>query len=180
MIEILLLIKFIIYTGVIEVEHNRIGVILTSFLISVVILALLKRIKGKRRFSYIFGFYAFISVLMLINGAYFTQFNTLTSVYVIPQIPQLINVGDNLKFLLDFKKIALLLELPIVYFYFRRVRRNYNPEEKTPFSYNQSVMIAGVIALAILVQHLGYTGNLQSVHPRNSTFITPLMWEGPW
>jgi len=163
MIEILLLIKFIIYTGVIEVEHNRIGVIITSFLISVVILALLKRIKGKRRFAYIFGFYAFISVLMLINGAYFTQFNTLTSVYVIPQIPQLINVGDNLKFLLDFKKIALLLELPIVYVYIRRVRRNYNPEEKTPFSYNQSVMIAGVIALAILVQHLGYTGNLQSV-----------------
>jgi len=163
MLEILLLIKFIIYTGVIEVEHNRIGVILTSFLISVIILALLKRVKGRRRFSYIFGFYGFVSILMLINGAYYTQFNTLTSVYVIPQIPQLVNVGDNLKFLIDFKKIALLMELPIIYIYFRRVRRNYNPDEKIPFKYNQNVLVAGLIALAIMIQYLGYTGRLQSV-----------------
>ena len=163
MLEILLLIKFIIYTGVIDVEHNRIGVILTSFFISLVILSLLKRIKGKRRFAYIFGFYGFVSLLMLINGAYFTQFNTLTSVHVIRQIPQLVNVGDNLKFLIDFKKIALLMELPIVYWYFRRVSKNYKPEEKIPFRYNQSAMITGIIALAILIQFYGHTGRLQSI-----------------
>ena len=163
MLEILLLIKFIIYTGVIEVEHNRLGVILTSFFISVVILALLKRIRGKRRFAYIFGFYGFVSILMLINGAYFTQFNTLTSVYVIRQIPQLVNVGDNLKLLLDFKKIALLMELPVIYWYFKRVSKNYKPEEKIPFKYNQNALIAGLIALAILIQYFGHTGRLQSV-----------------
>ncbi len=163
MLEILLLIKFIIYTGVIRVEHNRIGVILISFFVSVVILQLLKRIKEKRRFSYIFGFYGFVSLLMLVNGAYFTQFNNLTSVHVIRQIPQLATVGDNLEMLLDFKKIALLMELPIVYFYFKRVKRNYNPEKKIPFKYRQGVLVSGVVAFALLIQYFGYTGQLTSV-----------------
>ncbi|WP_409229360.1 LTA synthase family protein [Gudongella sp. SC589] len=163
MLELLLLIKFIIFTGVIRVEHNRIGVILTSFLISVVILSLLKRIKGKRRYSYIFGFYGVVSLLLLINGAYFTQFNTLTSVHVIRQIPQLKTVGDNLKMLLDFRKIALLLELPVVYLYFRRLRRNHDPENKDTLKYRQNVLIAGVVALAALIQFFGHTGQLQSV-----------------
>ncbi|WP_422486741.1 LTA synthase family protein [Gudongella sp. DL1XJH-153] len=163
MLELLLLIKFIIYTGVIRVEHNRLGVILTSFFISVVILQLIKRIKGKRRFAYIFGFYGFVSLLMLINGAYFTQFNSLTSVNVIGQIPQLVNVGDNLKFLIDFKKIALLMELPIVYYYFKHVKRNYDPVKKIPFKYKPNALITGIVALAILIQYFGYTGQMTSV-----------------
>ena len=163
MLELLLLIKFIIFTRVIRVEHNRIGVILTSFLISIVILSLLKRIKGKRRYSYIFGFYGVVSLLLLINGAYFTQFNTLTSVHVIRQIPQLKTVGDNLKMLLDFRKIALLLELPVVYLYFRKLRRNHDPEDKDTLKYRQNVLIAGVVALAALIQFFGHTGQLQSV-----------------
>ena len=163
MLELLLLIKFIIFTRVIRVEHNRIGVILTSFLISIVILSLLKRIKGKRRYSYIFGFYGVVSLLLLINGAYFTQFNTLTSVHVIRQIPQLKTVGDNLKMLLDFRKIALLLELPVVYLYFRKLRRNHDSEDKGTLKYRQNVLIAGVVALAALIQFFGHTGQLQSV-----------------
>lgn len=163
MLELLLLIKFIIYTEVIRVEHNRVGVILISFFISVIILQTFKRMEGKRRFAYIFGFYGFISFLMLINGTYFTQFNNLTSVYVIRQIPQLTTVGDNLKMLLDFKKIALLLELPLVYLYFKKAKRNYDSNKIETFKYRKKALVSGVVAVALLIPYFGYTGQLTSV-----------------
>ena len=163
MLELLLLIKFIIYTGTIRIENNRPEVILTSFLISLVILALIKRVKGGRRYTYLFIFYAFVSALMLVNSTYFTQFNRLTSVHVIRQIPQLRTVGNNLKFLLDLGKVALLIDLPLVYMYIRKKKKAFLQGQVQSFGYRKKVMVSGILALALTLQFFGYTGRLQSV-----------------
>ena len=117
MYSFLLTLKFILYTNLIKVQYNRISVILISSLISTLILSLIYKSKSKRKSKHAFTFYTVVSILMLVNATYFAHFNNLTSVNLIPQIPQLKTVGDNLKILLDIKKLLLIIDLPIMLVY---------------------------------------------------------------
>lgn len=126
MLSFLLTLKFILYTNLIKVQYNRISVVLISSLISALILSLIYKSKSKRKSKHAFTFYTVVSILMLVNATYFAHFNNLTSINLIPQIPQLKTVGDNLKILLDIKKILLIIDLPIwlVYSIYKRRRQN--------------------------------------------------------
>ena len=164
MLEFLLLIKLIIYTNIIEVEFNRILVVLVSFLISVMIIAKLHEKSEENRTSYILGFYVFISALMLINATYFGQFHNLTSVSVIKQIPQLKTVGDNLKILLDFKRMALIIDLPFIAYYLYKIKKN---RVKTWFSlrdiYNRRILKFSTLFLSLTLVFAGLSGQLVSL-----------------
>ena len=115
--SLLLTLKFILYTNLIKVEYNRISIIITSSLISALILSLIYRSKSKHKSRNSLIFYSVVSILMLGNATYFAHFNNLLSVKLIPQIPQLKTVGENLKILLDMKKLLLIIDLPIIILY---------------------------------------------------------------
>lgn len=164
MFEFLLLFKLIIYTSIIEVEFNRILVILVSFLISVMIIAKLNEKSEKNRTSYILGFYIFISALMLINATYFGQFHNLTSVAVIKQIPQLKTVGDNLKILLDFKRMALIIDIPFVlYFLYKSRKEDKFNIDKYRKKYNKLILKTSVGLLSFSLIFAGLSGQLVSL-----------------
>ena len=115
--SLLLTLKFILYTNLIKVEYNRISIIITSSLISALILSLIYRSKSKHKSRNSLIFYSVVSILMLGNATYFAHFNNLLSVKLIPQIPQLKTVGENLKILLDMKKLLLIIDLPMIILY---------------------------------------------------------------
>ncbi len=164
MLEFLLLIKLVIYTNIIEVEFNRILVVLVSFLISVMIIAKLNEKSEKNRTSYLLGFYVFISALMLINATYFGQFHNLTSVSVIKQIPQLKTVGDNLKILLDFKRMALIIDLPFIAYYLYKVKKNrVNLVFSLRNLYNRRILKFSTLFLSLTLVFAGLSGQLVSL-----------------
>jgi len=164
MLEFLILIKLIIYTNIIEVEFNRLIVILVSLLISTLIIAKLNEKEGKKKYRNIFIFYTLFSTMMLINATYFGQFHSLTSVSVIKQIPQLKTVGDNLKILLDFKRMALIIDIPFIAYYLSRQRSG---KEIKFLSFkrmnNRRIIKSSAILMIILLLYTGISGQLISL-----------------
>ena len=154
----------IIYTDLIRVEHNRPQVILVSILISTILFSVIRAYGGKKRNLTSFILYSFLSVLMLINSTYFAQYNSLTSVFVIKQIPQLKSVGDNLKLLLDITKVALIADLPFLFMYYRVKNKSagistYNSRHIT----NVKLIIFSILILSLIIPYYSYTGQLKSI-----------------
>lgn len=118
MLQILFILKFILFTNLIKVEHNRLPVIIISSLIAIFVVSLINSSKLKLKKTYGLIFYSLISVLMLINATYFSQFHTLTSVVVLSQVTQLKTVGDSIKVLLNIKILALILDIPLLIIYY--------------------------------------------------------------
>ena len=131
--SLLLTLKFILYTNLIKVEYNRISIIITSSLISALILSLIYRSKSKHKSRNALIFYCVVSVLMLGNATYFAHFNNLLSVKLIPQIPQLKTVGENLKILLNMEKLLLIIDIPIIilYRFLTRKKSGAHPLQRT-------------------------------------------------
>lgn len=112
MISILLIIKFLVFTQITYVEHNKYPIVLISTLIALFILALTNKLSKKSYHALLV--YSLISILMLIDATYYKQFSLLTSVEILNQLGQLKTVGESIRVLMDIRIIALIIDLPFL------------------------------------------------------------------
>lgn len=120
LITILLILKFTLFTNSIKVETSRIPIILISSFISIIIISLILGSKLKYKKGLIIAFYSIISLLMLADASYYDYFNVLPGIMVIKQLAQLTTVADSIFLILDLKKLLLILDLPLLIYYFNK------------------------------------------------------------
>ncbi|NLY46412.1 MAG: LTA synthase family protein [Tissierella sp.] len=125
LLSILLTIKFIWFTNLINVEYNRIPIVLISTLISMAVLSFIYRKDGKGTNRNALIFYCVISVIMLIDAAYYTHFNMLPNIRAVKQVGQLTAVADSLRVLLNIRVTILVLDIPFIIYYMKKVQ--YRP-----------------------------------------------------
>lgn len=157
--SILLVIKFIIFTNLIKIEQNRIPIIIVSTLISLIVLSLLYGSKLKYKRSIAISFYVIISLLMLGDAGYYSYFNQLPSLIVLRQAKQLTAVTDSIKAILDFKKLALVLDIPFIIYFSKRFRLHFL--EKKPFKIWIPTTL--IIVLITILGFFGINNKLQSI-----------------
>jgi phosphoglycerol transferase MdoB-like AlkP superfamily enzyme len=163
MFEGLFFLKLIIYTSLIKVEFNRPQIILISITIAIFLFSFARVFGGSKKKVFTALLYSFLSVLMLINAVYFAQYNSLTSVAVIKQIPQLKTVGDNLKILLDYKKAALVIDIPLLLMFVLSQKRRLETPDSGTRIVNAKLMIVTVLILALVIPYYSKTGQLKSI-----------------
>lgn len=158
---ILILLKFTIFTSIINVSFNRITVIIISTLITVILLAGIYKIsKKKNRARNMLIFYTILSSVMIIDSIYYGHFNSLPSIIAVKQASQLGAVGDSLKFLLNFKIIMLAMDIPfLIYFYIRMARKSKN---MIVMEAKNIITVSSIALIAIFVV-VGLTGQLTSI-----------------
>lgn len=157
--SILLTVKFIIFTNLIKIEQNRIPIIIVSTLISLIVLSLIYGSKLKHKKSIAISFYIIISLLMLGDAGYYAHFNQLPSLIVLKQANQLAAVTDSIKAILDFKKLALVLDIPFIIYFSKRFKLHFLEEK--PFK----IWVPATLAI-VLISILGVYGvnhKLQSI-----------------
>ena len=155
---ILLGIKFIIFTNLIKIEQNRIPIIIISTLISLIILALIYNSKFKYKKVTAISFYVFISILMLGDAGYFAYFNQLPSLIVLKQAHQLTTVVDSIKLILDLKKLALILDIPLVIYFSRNIKSNFRDKQKS-----KTLILSLSSFILIFIISMGLSGKFQSL-----------------
>lgn len=149
--SILLAVKFIIFTNLIKIEQNRIPIIIVSTLISLIVLSLIYGSKLKHKNSIAISFYIIISLLMLGDAGYYAHFNQLPSLIVLKQANQLAAVTDSIKAILDFKKLALVLDIPFIIYFSNRFKLHFLEEK--PFK----IWVPTTLAI-VLISILGVYG----------------------
>jgi phosphoglycerol transferase MdoB-like AlkP superfamily enzyme len=158
MLPILLTLKYIIFTDILNVEYNRIPIIIISSLFSLFIISLINKSRIKRKTTFEVIFYAVVSVLMLVDATYFSQFRTLPSVAILKQISQINTVGDSLKVLLNIKIIALVIDLPFVIF----LKKKFIKVEGAPITLLKRPIVFG-LSLLILISYFSTIGQLTAI-----------------
>lgn len=114
---ILLGLKFIWFTYLINVEKNRLLVALVSLLISIFILSLIYRKDSKTSNRKALIFYTIISAIVFVDAAYYTHFSSLPSILAVKQVGQLAAAGDSLRVLIGPRLLVLILDIPLLIYY---------------------------------------------------------------
>lgn len=135
-----------------NVEHNRLLVLLTSILISLLFFTLIYFSNLKKKRVWGFSLYIILSSIMFVDVMYYSYFNCLPSIRMIKQFNQLGAVGDSIKALLDIKNLMFILDIPLLLIYFKK---NPNIEEyKTNNKYIRFGVPTGIGLILLLVLSL--------------------------
>lgn len=117
----LFLFKFIIFSGIINIHYNRPILVLFSLGISSLVLSVIYYVSNNdKRYKNGLIFYSLVSLIMAIDSMYYRHFNTLPNILAIKQVGQLTAVGDSLKFLLNYKVVLLLLDIPLLLYLYKK------------------------------------------------------------
>lgn len=96
---------------------------------------------------------------MLIDGAYYTHFNTLPNILAIKQIGQLTAVGQSLRVLLNIRITILVLDIPFVIYYMKKT--DYRPIIKQTLRRITPTLV-GILLFTIIIS-LNIKGEISSV-----------------
>lgn len=154
LISIFFIIKTILYLNFTQIEFNRIPVFLITTTITMLILSLINLSKSKHKDTFKMIFYSTLSVIMFVDVIYYTQFAALPSVVMLSQTKQLAAVTDSIKHLLEIKNLLLILDIPVLIFISRYMKRKDINIEIPRISKQQKTHIT----LGILILTLGYLG----------------------
>jgi len=163
MLELMMLIKSILYANAIKVEKNEAYIIVLTFFITCAIFSFISWKSGNKKKRNIIVFYSLISILMFANAVYFSYFNTLLSINVLSQARQLTTVKNSIKHLLDLNKIIIVLDIPFVYYYLSKKEKAFNGKGALKSEdYKNIFKTSSVFVLSILIYLFGI-GELKSV-----------------
>lgn len=163
MLELMMLIKSIIYTNAIKVEKNEGYIIVLTFFLSCAIFSFISWKSGNKRKRNTIVFYSLISILMFANAVYFSYFNSLLSINVLGQARQLNTVKNSIKHLLDLNKIILVLDIPFVYYFLNKKEKAFGKKGALKAEdYKNIFKTSSVFVLSVLVYLFGI-GELKSV-----------------
>ena len=159
LLSILFTLKIIWFSHLIDIEYNRIPIIIISSLISIFILMLIYIKEGKYNKTLALIFYIIISVIMLVDATYYSYFNALPSIMVIKQVKHLPAVGDSVIRLLTPRVLLLILDIPLVIYY---IKRHQDSSIINPRIRQVSPIALAIVFLAIII-NLNVKGELSSV-----------------
>ncbi|MBC7087818.1 MAG: hypothetical protein H5T96_04910 [Tissierellales bacterium] len=117
MIELFIIFKTIIYTDLIKVNNNRVIIVLLTSLITLSFIYVILSLKTNKKYLLVFLFYTVFSIILFANAMYFSYFNRLISLDVFKQVGLVGDVKESIQELISFKKLALLLDIPIIGIY---------------------------------------------------------------
>lgn len=162
--NILILLKFIIFTSITKVSFNRISVILISSLITGIIFYFIaSRSKEKNKFRNVFIFYIIISIILLADSAYYGHFNSLPNILALKQAGQLSAVGDSIKYLLNFKLILLIIDIPIIILLRLKSKKNKRKNNSLKIRNEKSYLLTNIIMLIIVFSVVFVKGQFTSI-----------------
>lgn len=164
MLEIFVFLKTILYTNLIKVENNRLFVVLLTSLITLGIIYIILSLNTNKKYSILFLFYFVFSVFLFANAMYFGYFNKLISIDAFTQAGQVGDVLDSIKELLNFKRLALLLDLPIIAAYLIAIRKN-KTISKLNISERKSkrLLLTSTVTVIILFIYITTIGQIKAV-----------------
>lgn len=159
LISVILILKFILFTSLIKIETSRISIILVSSLISLIVISILYQSKLKHKKSLILIFYSLVSILMLADASYYAHFNMLPGILVIKQVTQLTAVTDSINQIIDIKKLALILDIPLLIYYSKKMKYKVLENKSMKFAIPSILALSLVIILTVFYKN----NKLQSI-----------------
>lgn len=162
LISIFFLFKTFLYLNFTQIEFNRIPIFLITWTITMLILSLINLTKLKHRDTFKMIFYSLISFIMFVDVIYYAQFGSLPSVDMLGQAKQLTAVVDSIKYLLQFKNLLLILDIPILILITSYIKkRDINIEILKISKLQKTYISLGILILTVV--YLGITGQGKSV-----------------
>ncbi|TJX68374.1 LTA synthase family protein [Soehngenia saccharolytica] len=164
MLEIFVFLKTILFMNLIKVENNRLFVVLLTSLITLGIIYIILSLNTNKKYSILFLFYFVFSVFLFANAMYFGYFNKLISIDAFTQAGQVGDVLDSIKELLNFKRLALLLDLPLLAAYLTAIVKNktiskLNISEKK----SKRLLLTSTVTVIILFIYITTIGQIKAV-----------------
>jgi len=133
MLNILIVLKTILYINITNISNNRILILLITSLITISWLSLIDKFAKKRAGKIKAVAYSILSLIIFADSLYYIQFNTLPSVKLLGQIGLLTSVTDAIYTILSLKNLLLILDIPLVcLYYFRKQEGERALEVKYP------------------------------------------------
>ncbi len=153
MLALMLILKFIIFTDLTNVEYNRMPIIIIGTLIAMFIISLINKLS-KKSYPPLIA-YSLISIFLLVDATYYKQFSLLTSVEILNQVNQLKTVGESIGVLMDIKLIILVIDLPFLLLTYPRYKKRGKAgkinKEKYDKLFGNHPVIIGTLLLIILI-----------------------------
>ena len=164
MLQLLMTIKFIIFTSITKVEHNRLPVIILSSIIAIFILSLISKSEWESKRKDILGLsiYSLISILLLVDSTYFSQFNSLTSLALLKQVSQLSSIVDSIKALINLQIILLVIDLPLLFFLSKKNPGLIINNKASSLKFLKEPMVVGLILLGLILFY-NMNGQIKSI-----------------
>ena len=153
-LNILVILKTLLYIDMTNISHNRILVLAITSLITIGWLSFLDKLGPKYGPRLRAVFYSLFSLIIFGDTLYFLQFNMLPSVKLVGQLGLLASVTDAVWEIVSPKNLLLLVDLPFILVYSWRQRES------------RSLKIRPAYPLGILGLVLGltfFTGKFQEI-----------------
>ncbi len=141
MLNILPVLKTILYIDITNIEHNRILILLITSLGTISWLSFIGKISREHRGKIRAVFYSLFSLILFADSLYYLQFNMLPSVKLLGQIGLLTAVTDSIYGLINLKNLLFLLDLPLVLAYYFKKK----PGEVQEKSLNPAYPLGGLV-----------------------------------
>lgn len=148
---IFLILKLLLFTDIIKIQHNRWIIFFISTLIVLFIFSLIQFSNIKRKKLTGFIIYSIICFVMFVDVMYFSYFNSLTSIRMIKQFNQLGAIKDSIVMLLSFEKILFILDLPFHIIHMKYYRKKPNIDKSRFYSMYARFGIPTGIALTLIL-----------------------------
>lgn len=132
MLNILIVLKTLLYINITNIEHNRILILLITSLTTISWLSFVDIFREEKSYKGKVLIYSLISLIIFGDSLYFLQFNMLPSVKLLGQVKLLGSVTDAIYTILNFKNLLLIVDLPFVLLYYFRKK---TPAEKLNIKY---------------------------------------------
>lgn len=162
LMSILFILKTILFLNITKVEFNQIPILLITSLTTILVMAIIQQLNLKHKNKVILTFYSIISFIMFADAMYYSHFGSLPTISVLSQVNQLTAVGDSIKYLLNIRNIAMILDIPVLIFIYLYAKDKFKIIElpKIPKEIQTHIILT---TLALVMIYTSTIGQIQSV-----------------
>lgn len=158
-LSVFFILKVLLFLNITRVEFNRIPIFIITSMITILIISLINQSKLKGKNILILLFYTLVSLILFIDGVYFSYFNGLPSITMLNQAKQLTAVKDIVVELIDFKKVLLILDIPVAILIYKLLA---NKDHKN-FISTRLQFLTIIVVLGATIIYVNATGKIQSL-----------------
>jgi lipoteichoic acid synthase len=151
MILVLFAIKLAVYYSLISVDMKDISFILVSITAMGIIFLVFSRSRLKRKNIIFLIVYSLLSVLMFADSMYYNYYNQTVSIKQLWQAKNVAAVPDSFVATLIPASFLLFVDIPLVYYYFKKFIRIYKKKNIWSFKKEIKYIIAGLCAIFVLL-----------------------------
>jgi phosphoglycerol transferase MdoB-like AlkP superfamily enzyme len=122
-------------------------------------------LKTNKKYLLVFLFYTVFSIILFANAMYFSYFNRLISLDVFKQVGLVGDVKESIQQLISFKKLALLLDIPIIGMYLWLLNKKKLSYKVFTISENRAKKLikTSVLMVVILFVYMFSKGQMKAV-----------------